>query len=117
MARQQCLITALAEQLDAKQVLSAYPKIAKALRGDLQTSIAAAALPRWAALAAKVRETPIQRVRLGTGGGTADPDFAEIRQQVEQALSATAPSPTGTGPTSGKGGQPASANWMAGSTC
>jgi LCP family protein required for cell wall assembly len=93
MKRQQCLVSALTEQVDGKKLLSAYPKIAKALRGNLSTSIASKDLAKWAELAQLMQKSTINRLSLdATTTSATDPDFAAIRRQVAAAVAVSSPS-------------------------
>ena len=103
MHRQQCLLTALARQVDTARLLRSYSKVIKAVDGNLQTSIRPAQIPMWAELVAKVSTADIHRVGLGIDGDRANPNYPRIRTQVKAVLqapaldnSATASNPTAT---------------------
>jgi LCP family protein required for cell wall assembly len=98
ISRQQCLITALADQVDAGTLLTRFPKIAKALGGNILLSIPSKELAPWAKLANRVQSGKITRISGVMPGGTADPDFAEIRRRVSEAVSNPAAATSG-GPT------------------
>ena len=89
MARQQCLVRALVQQVGPAQLITAYPKIARALRGSLQTSIAVRDLPAWAELVSLMRDAPVRSVALDPRSGVdpARPDFAAIRRIVQKVVS------------------------------
>jgi anionic cell wall polymer biosynthesis LytR-Cps2A-Psr (LCP) family protein len=69
MVRQQCLITALVQQVDIRKLIAAHPTIS--------TSITLAELPHWAELLSKIRGTKIQMLQVGEGN---------IRHQVQAAI-------------------------------
>lgn len=100
MRRQRCLISALARQVDAGSVAARLPQLLATLRGDLSTTIPLDDLPRWAKLAARIREARVTSLVLDdTAINTVRPDIAAIHRMVTAAL-------TGTG----SGGDPASAS-------
>jgi LCP family protein required for cell wall assembly len=93
MHRQQCLLTALSEQVDAGKVVANLPQLAKALRQNLATSIEVDDLPAWTDLATRMRKAQIRQVGLVPPDRT-DPDFAAIRRQVAELLDPKAPART-----------------------
>jgi LCP family protein required for cell wall assembly len=103
MLRQQCLISAVTEQVDARTLVTRYPQIARALGRNLSTSIKASDLPRWADLALRMRKAPVTMIDTQLPGGSVHPDFAELRRRVRiltttprPAASAAVPDPSGT---------------------
>jgi anionic cell wall polymer biosynthesis LytR-Cps2A-Psr (LCP) family protein len=92
MLRQQCLITALAQQVDARTLVTRFQRIARANGRNLNTSITAKDLATWADLASRMRSAPITRLSVQMPGGSTNPDYAEIRRRVG-ILTAT-PGPT-----------------------
>ena len=100
MRRQQCLISALTQQVDARTLLTAYPKIAKALGGNLSTSIPAGDLAKWVRVAALIQDSSITRYTVEGDGRT--PNYTRIRQAVKAAVSGS-----GSTTTPGKQAAPA----------
>jgi LCP family protein required for cell wall assembly len=90
MARQQCLVRALVQQVSPAELITAYPRIATALRDSLRTSIAVRDLPAWGELVSRMRDAPVRSVALDPQSGVdpAHPDFAAIRTRVRTALGA-----------------------------
>jgi len=97
MGRQQCLIRALAQQVDGRKLVARFPKIAKILRSNLQTTILARDLPHWATLARKMATARLQGITLIPTNSNS-PDFAKFRLTVKQALATGKPGP-GSNPT------------------
>ncbi|SDP29074.1 cell envelope-related function transcriptional attenuator common domain-containing protein [Pedococcus dokdonensis] len=62
MARQRCVMTAMADQLDPQRVLTRFQKIAGASSGLIQTDLPQSELGRFADLAMKSRQHPIRSV-------------------------------------------------------
>jgi LCP family protein required for cell wall assembly len=62
MARQRCVMTAMADQLDPQTVLVRFQKIAGASKGLIQTDLPQSELGRFADLAMKTRSHPIRGV-------------------------------------------------------
>lgn len=62
MARQRCVMTAMADQLDPQTVLVRFQKIAGASSGLIQTDLPQSELGRFADLAMKTRQHPIRGV-------------------------------------------------------
>ncbi|GAA2169590.1 LCP family protein [Pedococcus bigeumensis] len=62
MARQRCVMTAMADQLDPQTVLVRFQKIAGASSGLIQTDLPQSELGRFADLAMKTRQHPIRSV-------------------------------------------------------
>jgi LCP family protein required for cell wall assembly len=62
MARQRCVMTAMADQLDPQTVLVRFQKIAGASTGLIQTDLPQSELGRFADLAMKTRSHPIRGV-------------------------------------------------------
>ncbi|HST86082.1 MAG TPA: LCP family protein [Kineosporiaceae bacterium] len=103
MLRQQCLIRAVTQQVDARTTLTRYAQIARALRRNLSTSIGSSELARWVDLTKRMQNAPITMMDTQVPGGSVHPDFAEIRRRVRTltttprpAASAAVPDPTGT---------------------
>jgi phage gpG-like protein len=87
MGRQRCLLAALAQQVDGTTLARNWPKVARALRDEMQTSVAATDLPAWAGLAGRVRNGTMRSLVLTDEVvSTARPDVARIRAQVASGL-------------------------------
>jgi LCP family protein required for cell wall assembly len=91
MARQKCLVTALARQVDAGAVAARLPALVGALRGSLLTSVALADLPRWVALLQRIRSGRIRALVLTDQViNPVRPDVPLIQQLVRSALTGSA---------------------------
>jgi hypothetical protein len=65
-----------------------FQRIAGALGRSLSTSIPAKDLATWADLALRMRSAPITQLSVQMPGGSASPDYAEIRRRIK-VLTAT----------------------------
>jgi anionic cell wall polymer biosynthesis LytR-Cps2A-Psr (LCP) family protein len=90
MARQRCLLTAIAHQASPFKVLTNFSKFASAAKQIILTDIPKDALPELFSLASKaksVRVTDVSIVR-SAAFDPAHPDFAYIQKQVAAGLAA-----------------------------
>ncbi len=114
MARQRCVISALADQANVTNLLSRYEAIAREFQGVVQTDIPQGDLPSVINLALLMRTANIRSIAFtnGTAGfRSAHPDYALMRTQVQAAIKesyvkesasavpSAAPSPTTATPT------------------
>jgi polyisoprenyl-teichoic acid--peptidoglycan teichoic acid transferase len=99
IGRQQCLVGALLDQVDARAFVTGLPRIARALSRNVSTSLDPDELSAWADLATRARAGEIRRVVLGSGDPTR-PDYAGLRKQVRAAIGAS-PASGGSGPADG----------------
>ena len=112
MRRQQCLITALTDQVDARKLVAAYPKLAKALRGNLLTSIAVQDLGDWVDLAGRIKDAQIQRIGL-VPTNPSHPDWVRLRAQVTEAVAGNPRASAASGTATDPGGQ----GWVSEGPC
>lgn len=106
MARQRCLVAALAAQIDATTLATRLPALVGALKGGVTTSIDVNDLSAWTALAHRVQHAPMMLVGLAATSQR-QPDYDSIRDQVQADLratssptsSSTSPRPAGDGTT------------------
>lgn len=92
--RQGCVLTALIEQVDTRNLEAAYPKLAKQLGGDLSTSIRTDELGTWAELLHRTQGARIDDVQLDriAFDHSSDP-FDEFQRQVAAAIAHQSPDP------------------------
>jgi LCP family protein required for cell wall assembly len=84
MRRQRCLITTLAKQVDGRTLLTGYAKIARSLKANLHTSIAAGDLADWVKLLGRMRDARIQRLEFRIANwGARD---QKIQETISRAL-------------------------------
>lgn len=87
MARQKCLLHAIAAQADPAAVLRGFERIATAAKRYVSTDIPQHALPALVELGQKIREAGIESLQFTPPLiDTAAPDWALIRRRVAQAL-------------------------------
>lgn len=93
MARQRCILTALAGQADPVEILTRLPEVLGVVETNLSTDIPAGALPDLVRLLFSIRATEIRVIgfddtwSLGrTSDGHSIPDVDRIRQVVRQTL-------------------------------
>ncbi|HSK27006.1 MAG TPA: LCP family protein, partial [Jiangellales bacterium] len=90
MARQRCVISAVAAQADPKVVLANYQAVAAATEGVLATDIPQDALPRVLELALQAKDRPLTAVQFVPPLiQPADPDLDLIRQTVDDTIKAS----------------------------
>jgi hypothetical protein len=111
MARQKCLLRAVAKQANPTKVLTKFDKLVSAAKRTISTDIPTALLPALIELSGKVKkDAKINSLSfvpplIHTG----NPDFGEIRTLTAQALSGT-----GGRPTAGPSASPSAASASAG---
>jgi LCP family protein required for cell wall assembly len=90
MARQRCLLTAIAHQASPFKVLTNFNKFASAAKQIILTDIPSQALPELFSLASKAKQAKVTDVSIVRNAlfDPAHPDFAYIQQQVQAALTA-----------------------------
>lgn len=95
MARQRCLLTAIAHQASPLTVLTNFSKLAGAARHIILTDIPMAALPDLYSLAGKAKQARVTDVSIVRSAlfDPAHPNFAYIQQQVQAGLTASAQPP------------------------
>lgn len=98
MARQKCVMAAIADQLDPSTLVTKFGDIAAAGAAMLETDIPASEVDVFADLALKARSHPISTVSLVPPLiNTADPDMDEVHALVTQAVTgATEDAPAST---------------------
>ncbi len=101
MARQQCVLGAIARQATPINVLKGYQRLAKTAKDSIVTDIPSDALESMVTLAAKGKTAKITTVSFNNKViDTGDPDFDVIHQKVQAALEAAAsdarPTPSST---------------------
>jgi len=96
MARQRCMINAIVEAADPMTLLSRYQQIAATTQDIVSTDIPQSVVGDFADLVLKVKDAGMQSVVFDdTVIRPAYPDFDEMRDLVQEALSTTsAPTPT-----------------------
>ncbi len=95
MRRQRCLIGALIDQVNPISMLSQYPQLAQVAKDNVSTDIPVAALPAWVELVQRIQKGSITSLTFTEDIiNTAKPDFAKMRQLVQQAINPPPPSPT-----------------------
>jgi anionic cell wall polymer biosynthesis LytR-Cps2A-Psr (LCP) family protein len=94
MARQRCVLAALADQVGALDLFTAVPRLATALESNVSTDVPIDLLPALIRVAANIESSNVITVRfvppeytVGTGpGGQLIPDTALIRDAVQATL-------------------------------
>jgi LCP family protein required for cell wall assembly len=110
MRRQRCVIGAVTQQADPLKLARAFPKIAKAAKTNLSTDIPLQDLEAWVELTQRVKQGSVRSLPFTDQviSSRVNPDYAQIRSLVNQALRP----PTDPTPSAGAG---ASAGASAGS--
>jgi LCP family protein required for cell wall assembly len=90
MARQRCLLTAIAHQASPFKVLTNFSKFAGAARQIILTDIPMSALAELYSLSSKAKSARVSDVSIVRNAAfdPAHPDFAYIQKQVQAALTA-----------------------------
>lgn len=104
MARQRCMVGALVKQVNPTVMLERYPALAKVAREHIYTDVPAEHLQAWAELVSRMQKGTIRSLPFTNKiVKVVDPDWAHIRQVVQQAISPNPvegtpapPAPTGT---------------------
>ncbi|MDD7945115.1 LCP family protein [Microbacterium sp. NE2HP2] len=99
MRRQRELQQAILAQMTPQNVLDRFTEIADAGQVLVQTDIPADLLPFLADIAMKAKEQPVTTIELTPENGIeeADPDWALVRQMVQDALHPQTPTPAPEG--------------------
>lgn len=98
MARQQCVVAAVAEQADPVRLARAFPRLASSAERNVFTDVRGSELEAFVELALRVQDAHIRSVSFDRDVITPeDPDFEAIHEIVADALEPR-PEPT-TGPT------------------
>ncbi|HET9654461.1 MAG TPA: LCP family protein [Kineosporiaceae bacterium] len=93
MARQRCLVSALARQVDPVRLGASLPKLLP-LGPNLMTSVPLADIPKWVELGTKIRSARLRTLVLGPSViDTTRPDIPDIRRMVTDALDPASGSP------------------------
>ena len=99
MDRQRCLISAAVDQFDVAKLARAFPALAASAERNIQTDITAKQLPAFIELGQRVKAAPLRSLSLTSANiDTADPDYAQVRSLVLQALVPPEPAPAATAP-------------------
>ncbi|MDQ6896944.1 MAG: LCP family protein [Actinomycetota bacterium] len=99
MRRQRCLIGALIDQVNPVTMLSKYPDLANVAKNNVSTDLQVSQLPAWVDLVQRVQKGSITSLTFTTDNiSPANPNFAKIRQMVQNAIQAPAAT-TGVSPT------------------
>ncbi|WP_170230544.1 LCP family protein [Ornithinicoccus hortensis] len=95
MRRQRCVVAAVVQQVNPMTMLQRYPQIASVAGENISVSIAPDDLPAWAELVLRVQQGEIKSLPFTNENlDTADPDYAEIRAIVDEAINPPEPTPT-----------------------
>ena len=97
MRRQRCLIGALINQVNPVSMLSRYPELAEVAKDNVSTDIQVSELPAWVDLVQRIQKGSITSLTFTSDNiSPANPNFAEIRQMVQDAIAAPTPSTPST---------------------
>ena len=99
MKRQRQLQEAILKQFTPTNVLTHFNQVAAAGADLVKTDLPQSLLPYFAELALKAKEQPVTTIELTPEGGVddQDPDFAYVRQLVQEALHPPTPTPAPEG--------------------
>ncbi len=98
MRRQRCVLGAMIERADPLTLLRRYESLAGATQRIVSTDIPSSMVPAFAELALRVQGSPLRTLPFTDKViDPADPDYYEIRQQVEAALEPPEPQPVDAG--------------------
>jgi sigma54-dependent transcription regulator len=87
MARQRCLIGAVAQQADPLKLAQSFPALAAAIRKNISMSISLKDLGAWADLATRVQKGQVRSLPFVEGLiSTVRPDFDRMHELVQKAL-------------------------------
>ncbi|MCG5215750.1 LCP family glycopolymer transferase [Streptosporangium soli] len=97
MARQKCLLNAVARQAGPATLLSGFDRLARAARQAVSTDIPQSLLPGLIELSQRVRDSEIKSLQFVPPLiDPATPDYALIRRKTAESLHGTAPRPAAT---------------------
>ena len=101
MRRQRCVVGAIIDQVDPVRMLARYPQLADAVADNLRVDIPAGDLPAWAQLVLRMKDGRLQSLPLTNQVvDVGNPDFAAIRQLVQDAIETPPPPSPAPSPTS-----------------
>ncbi|MDN5896965.1 MAG: LytR family transcriptional regulator, partial [Nocardioides sp.] len=102
MARQKCVMNAMATQIDPKTLLTHYEDITSAGKAMVETNLPSNEFPRFLDLALKAKGQPISTVSIVPPTiNTADPDMEKIRSMISDAIDQAEGNSGGSGHDSG----------------
>ncbi|WP_239459972.1 LCP family protein [Nocardioides daejeonensis] len=107
MARQKCVMSAMAAQISPATMLKHYKEITKATTGLVETNLPRSQFATFVELALKAKDQKISTVSLVPPAiNTADPDLAKIRRMVQAGIDkAEGKKPDGGAPKAKQAGQ------------
>lgn len=115
MARQKCVLAAIAKQADPAAVLKGFQKIAASTKKNVFTDIPSADLPALTQLGDKAKSASIASVNfVPPKVNTVDPDYAQIKRVTQRTIAKAekkptpGPSPSSTTDTGKKKSKPTS---------
>jgi LCP family protein required for cell wall assembly len=95
MRRQRCLIGALLDQVNPVNMLSQYPQLAQVAKENISTDIPVAQLPAWVDLVQRIQKGSITSLTFTSDNiSPANPNYAKMREMVQQAINTPAASST-----------------------
>ncbi|MBO0829017.1 MAG: LCP family protein [Streptosporangiales bacterium] len=111
MARQKCVLAAIAKQADPPTVLRGFQKIAASTKKNVFTDIPSADLPALTQLGEKAKTAQISSVNfVPPAYDTVNPDYAKIARVTQQTIAKTekkpTPGPSATASSTGGTGKP-----------
>jgi polyisoprenyl-teichoic acid--peptidoglycan teichoic acid transferase len=87
MRRQRCVIAAVVDQADPARLALAFPDLAQSAERNVETDITASELDAFVELGLRVKNGELRSLPFtGDVIDTADPDYAEIRRLVREAI-------------------------------
>jgi anionic cell wall polymer biosynthesis LytR-Cps2A-Psr (LCP) family protein len=96
MRRQRCVIGAIIQQSDPVTLMRAYPELARTAQDNISTDIPQQDLQAWVELSLRVKDGSVRSLPFTDEviADRANPDYYQIQELVQEALTAPAPSPT-----------------------
>jgi LCP family protein required for cell wall assembly len=87
MRRQRCLVGKILDQVNPVNMLQKYPALARVVRDNVSTDIAADDLPAWMELVRRVQGSSIRSLAFTTDNiSPGNPNFKAIRAMIQDAL-------------------------------
>ena len=87
MRRQRCVIGAVTQQANPVQLAIAFPKVAKAMKTNLQTSIPLQDIDAWVTLSQRVQKSQVRSLAFTDQViNTVHPDVTKMHQMVQKSL-------------------------------
>ncbi len=106
MRRQRCVIGAVVQQANPVNLAIAFPKVAAAMKDNLQTSIPLKDVQAWVTLALRVKKGKVNSLAFTNQViDTANPNVAKMHQLVQKAINPPKATPSATA-TPGTGATP-----------